>query len=445
MDLSPYQQDSDEFAHLSLRDLLAAREQYHIYLMRHPNVVATALGRYRIRKGDSWPTEEGPGRVHGKEPRYIETSEVRPYSWPAVLVFVERWVSDEDLVAATTEKDKRARGASTRANDKVPPFVYLPDGRRVPICVIVAPSEHQAPPPPVLPPLYPLDNIGGGYPVYARVQGREHIATISCLVSDGHDIYALTNRHVVGAAGEVLYSILDGEEVPIGRAAVPQLKSVAFSRMYPGLPDADLLVNLDVGLIELDNVERCSAKIAGIGEMGPMADFSGQSISLSLVGCLVCGFGVGSGLMEGEIHALFYRYKSQGGFEYVSDLLIGPRTSQMPGKPYGAPVPAFATHPGDSGTLWLLAPFRGDQNGKMPLPLPLAVQWGQSTLIADANNKVQSYALATLLSRVCSILEIDPVRDLNTGRPETWGDVGHFSIASRIAGALSASVPSSLN
>ena len=442
MDLSPYQHDSDEFAHLSLHDLLEARELYHVYLVRHPNVVATALGRYRIRKGDSWPDEHGSGSIHQTGPRTIENSEVRPYSWPSILVFVDRWLDEAQFSGQTRASQDRYAGDTPerfRPDQKVPQFLFLPDGRRVPLCVMLAPAERAALPPSPVAPMFPLDNVGGGYPVYARVQGREHIATISCLVSDGHKIYALTNRHVVGARGEVLYSILDGETVRIGTAAAAQFKSVPFARMYPGFPDADLLVNLDVGMIELDDVERCSAKIAGIGEIGPMADYSAQSLSLSLIGCRVCGSGVGSGLMRGEIQALFYRYKSQGGFEYVADLMIGPRTAPLE-KDITPPTP-FETHPGDSGTLWTLEPFRPDQNGDMPLPLPLAVQWGQSTLVSGPEAKVQSFALATLLSRVCSMLEVDPIRDLNKDRPETWGDVGHFSIASRIAATLSDNVP----
>ena len=52
------------FDYLSLRDLLEARDQYHIHLMRHPTVVATAVGRYRIRINDSWPDREGEGKIH---------------------------------------------------------------------------------------------------------------------------------------------------------------------------------------------------------------------------------------------------------------------------------------------------------------------------------------------------------------------------------------------
>jgi hypothetical protein len=47
---------------------------------------------------------------------------------------------------------------------------------------------------------------GGGRPILARVQGQEHVATIACLVRDGHKVYALTNRHVTGEPGEILYT-----------------------------------------------------------------------------------------------------------------------------------------------------------------------------------------------------------------------------------------------
>ena len=92
----------------------------------------------------------------------------------------------------------------------VPSTLYLPDGRRVPVCVIEAPKEH-------LTDIeardvrYPLNNIGGGSAIIANVQGRDYAATVACLVSDGHKVYALTNRHVAGEEGEIVYSRLDGE------------------------------------------------------------------------------------------------------------------------------------------------------------------------------------------------------------------------------------------
>ena len=88
MKLAAYR-PAHSYDQLSLRDLLDARDQYHIHLMHHRNVVATAIGLYRIRQKDSWPTEQSEGKVHGTYARTLENSQVRSYSWPAILVFVE--------------------------------------------------------------------------------------------------------------------------------------------------------------------------------------------------------------------------------------------------------------------------------------------------------------------------------------------------------------------
>src|SRR5262249_26962518 len=120
---------ANAFDQLTLRDLLEARDLYHVQLMQHPNVVATAIGRYRIRKTDSWPTQNGIGKRHGTFARTLENSEVRYYSWPAILVFVSKWESARTLVALP--------------GGAVPKTFYLRDGRCVPICVIEAPKEDQ--------------------------------------------------------------------------------------------------------------------------------------------------------------------------------------------------------------------------------------------------------------------------------------------------------------
>src|SRR5438045_621296 len=56
-----------------------------------------------------------------------------------------------------------------------------------------------------------------------------------------------------------------------------------------------------------------------------------------------------SGRLEGRIKALFYRYKSLGGYDYVSDFLIAPRALGDAAN-LGAPQ----TQPGDSGAVWHL-------------------------------------------------------------------------------------------
>jgi hypothetical protein len=448
MDLRKYQQKANDYENLSLRDLLDARDLYHIHLMRHPNVVATAIGRYRIRVEDDWPTEKGAGHK-GTGERTLANSEVRPYSWPCVLAFVDTW-EDESEFGTKGKYDSDAL---------VPKTLYLPDGRRVPVCVVRAPRElvtKQEVPPGIA---FPTNNIGGGYPIIADVQGREHIATIACLVSDGHEVYALTNRHVTGVTGEVLQSELNGERVVIGTTAAGSCDRLTFSGAYPGWPGDKVYVNIDAGLIDIDNLDRWSAKIRDIGIVGPLADLAVDNFTLSMTGCRVRAFGAASGLMLGEIAALFYRYKSVGGFEFVADFLIGPRATRCFGRDQEGPglraPQTFVTHPGDSGALWLLEPMSDAAEAGATLPkkpaaeaekerpalmLPLAMQWGAHVLDSPGAG-AQTYVLATCLSTICRELRVDIIRDWNIDQPDTWGAVGHFAIASRAAKPVSKAFP----
>src|SRR5215813_2962660 len=119
---------------LSLADLLAARDQYHLHLTAKKHVVGTAVGRYLIRKSDPWPrgrqelvardTRES-GAAPKKVPRTLANSELRPYSWPCVIVFVDTWVDETDLAAQ-----------GLTATDIVPKALSMPDGSRVPVCVV---------------------------------------------------------------------------------------------------------------------------------------------------------------------------------------------------------------------------------------------------------------------------------------------------------------------
>ncbi len=432
MPFNEKQAQATVFSHLSLRDLVVARDQYHVFLMEHPNVVATAVGPYRIRQRDSWPSKSGKGKVHGTYARTLENSEVRDYSWPSILVFVDHWVSHANL--------------AKNGDAIVPKTLYLQDGRSVPVCVIEAPRDSVVDVD-ARDIRYPINNLGGGSAIVASVQGQEYAATAACLVSDGHKIFALTNRHVTGEAGEIVRSRLDGHPARVGVTAEKQLGREAFSDVYPGWPGTDLYVNLDVGLIDVDDIFRWTTNIREIGQMGPMVDISVNNISLSLVGTPVRGFGAASGLMLAEIQALFYRYKTTGGFEYVADVLIGPRTHRR--QSARSNKNAFATHPGDSGTLWLMDPSSTDAPGRKdkrsnkqePEYRPLAMQWGRNMVRSAGPARLQSFALGTLLSRVCAQLEVDPVRGWNVDQPDTWGSIGHFSIAARTQIALSTQFP----
>lgn len=399
-----------DFSSLSLMDLLRARDLYHRHLTEKRGVLATAVGRYLIRVDDPKPGENKP-RPAGR-PRRLKDSEVRSYSWPAVIVFVRKWL----------EPDELAKAGYTR-NDLVPQTLHLPDGKSVPVCVVEAAPEQVAVPRP-LTAVYPKEFIGGGYPLEIDVQGERRVASVGCLVTDGHMLYAVTNRHVAGRPGEKLYSSLGGVRELVGVSSDKQLGRSPFAEAYPGWPGENLFVNFDIGLVEIVDKSNWTPQIFGIGKVGGLADLGQDDLSLRTIGMRVRAYGAASHEMYGQILGLFYRYKSVGGFEHVSDFMIGPR----PGVP-------FDTHPGDSGTVWLLE--WADEKGKI-VPRPLAVQWGGHVLESSTGEK-QSYALATNLSLVCAKLGVDLVRDWGQSIPEYWGAVGHFTIANLAVAMMAAS------
>jgi len=420
MDTRFYQKPGNDFDSLSFMDLLEARDLYHVHLMNYPKVVATAIGRYRIRTEDSWPEPDGTVKHKGTGPRTLANSQIRSYSWPAILVFVDTWVEVEEF----------GKGKRYDPNQMVPRTLFLPNGRKIPVCVIQVEKVAQAPATPNI--QFPLNNIGGGNPVIANVQGQKHVATLACLVTDGHRTYALTNRHVAGDPGEVLCSRLGGAEEPVGRSSGKQLTRLPFSSVYTGCPGRDVYLNLDAGLIDIDNLNKWTAQVHGLGTLAPLADLPPAQMKLSLVGSQVAGYGAASGRMDGEITALLYRYKSVGGFEYLADFLIGPRTGEVPGdaSKRGRPQPELLTRPGDSGTLWVFAPVHATkkpQEGGEPAGYrPFAVQWGEQVFGGGGET---SYALATSLSTICNLLDVSVIRDWNLDQTDTWGAIGHFSIA----------------
>ncbi|MFD2029389.1 hypothetical protein ACFSKM_01790 [Ancylobacter dichloromethanicus] len=328
------------FASLSVKDLLEARDLYHYHLIHRANVVGTAIGLYLIRKSDTWPTRAKPKpgaaarsyRPRGE--RTLENSEVRDYSWPCIIVFVDKWVDAERF---------RGGGQGLPPEDMVPKTLYMPDGRTVPVCVIkVSPAEPASAP--VLDVQWPDTFIGGGFPLISESQGTRRMASIGCLVSDGHTVYALTNRHVAGPAGQPILSVLRGAEVEIGASTDRQLTRLPFfSRSTPIFPGRRTWLTLDIGLVALANLRDWTSQVYGLGALGALADLSERNITLRLIGAKIVAYGAISGRLSGQIKALFYRHRSIGGYDDVSDFLIAP-----------AEDGSAQTRPGDSGTLWHL-------------------------------------------------------------------------------------------
>lgn len=412
-----------DYSSLSMRDLLEAREAYQIYLSQLENVVATAIGRYRILKED-WNAEHASdvkppdGYKRPSGPRTLGNSIVRPWSWPAVLVFVRQWATPEEL--------------KTQA---VPKTLYLRDGRVVPTCVIQA-TPDETPAPPVPGPSQVSGLLGGGYACVRQHQGTQHVGTFGCLVYREGSYFALTNRHVAGRDNAAISAIVRGETHPVGVSANMGITRKVMSEVFPSWPGDKTYLTLDAGLVQVSNIEQWTSQAYGIGEIGPLFDATEQTISLDLVGLPVRAFGGTSGVIEGEIQALFFRYASLGGFDYTTDVLVGPRT--------GTDTDGLApfTRPGDSGTVWFYdppAPPPVNEDDKPEANLdpawgerarrlrPLVMQWAGQRFV-EPDGEQSAFALGAFLSTICSALDVEIVRDWSTGHDEYWGKLGHFAI-----------------
>jgi hypothetical protein len=401
----------EDFHSLSVQDLLEARDHYHVHLSHRENVIGTAIGLYRIRTDDPDSKDPEAERRPGTGgARTLRNTVTRKWSWPCVLVFVDKWTPISVL-----------RKSPSSMEDLVPSRLFLPDGRVVPTCVIYSPPVQQ-PPASLRRLTFPAGAIGGGYPILTDVQGDEHVGSIGCLVTDGGAVYGLTNRHVVGDPGTPIYTLLSGNRHEVGVTHRLQVGKKPFKEVFPSLGGAQSFANLDAGLIRVGDIRQWTSQIYGIGQLGALVNLTDTNISLDLIGCPVRAFGAASGTLLGSIMGLFFRYRTIGGADFVADLLIGPRD----GDPNGP-----QTRPGDSGTVWCwdrAADKTESENRPEQEPLrPMAMQWGGQALLDVQGNQTQ-FALATSLSQICRELDVDVVRDWGIGLSEYWGKVGHYKV-----------------
>ncbi len=430
-----------DYASLSVRDLLDARDAYHVHLSMLENVVSTAIGRYLIHEED-WYATNSPEHPRPKDvkritkARTLDNSLIRPWSWPAVLVFVKQWKQPEALGA-----------------ELVPKTLYMPDGRVIPTCVIeAAPDERRAPSPPG--PFHVSPLLGGGYACLREHQGQQSLGTFGCLVRKGGSYYALTNRHVAGGENEEVRSFIRGKFEAVGKTSNIAVDRLLMPAAFPGWSGERVYLTLDAGLIKIDNVQDWTSQAFGVGELGDIFDATPQSVTLDLIGCPVRGFGAVSGVAEGEVRALFLRYRSAGGFDNVTDLLIGPRRPS-PSRDEGSQPTTTRpplTRPGDSGMLWFYDPpsgrnprddaelVEGDvrpQFGARARRLrPVGMQWGGNR-VKGPEGATSAFALASFLSTICRSLDVELVRSWSIGHDEYWGKIGHFAIGWKACDQLS--------
>lgn len=414
---------------LSVRDLLDARDHYHVHLANLPTVQGTAIGRYRIRREDpdfKEPVPEHDGNELG--PRTLRNSDFRDWSWPCVLVFVNKWLDKETL--------------AKRPEMAVPPLLYLPDGRQVRTCpILVEQRERNLPAAETA--VYAASKFGPNFQVYVEDQGATRMGVASAIVEDGACAYVLVSRHLTSGAdsGKGVFALPRNKRETIGYVTARSVNSVPLENIYPGFGGRNAELTLDVSLVKLANVGACTTQYLGVGTMGRPIDLSADTMSLNLIGCPVFTELPGNVRVEGKVQALFYRHTSVGGVDALAEILIGPRDS----------AGSIETRPGDSGAVWFwddvadhsvsdkaskkdIARSEGDSSKARDASnasrayRAFCVQWGGGGFSSASASGTTEFALGTSLSSVCKALSVDVVEDWASGQSRYWGKVGHYNI-----------------
>ena len=413
-----------DYRALSLQDLLDAREQYQVHLANLETVLGTAVGRYRIRLNDAnfhdkTLNDKRPAKSLGA--RTLDNSDIRDWSWPCVLVFVSEWIAP-DVLAKHPERT-------------VPPLLYLPDGRQVRTCVVLA-QKRVANLPPEDAVAFATSLLGPGFQVFAEGQGVTRMGVASSIVADDAGAYLLTTGHVAGAAETEVYCVQRGRRKVVGISEPRSVAALPLASVYPGFAGTGAQLRLDAGLVRIADINRWTARALGIGVMGTPIDLSADTLNLNLIGCPVFTELPGGRRVEGAVHGLFYRHASLGGVDTLSELLIGPRTKEA----------RVETRPGDSGVLWFwdhVADAKAeleahpaeagasevDKAGAAAAAAyrPLAIQWGGQGF-ASGGAQADEFALATSLSAICRALGVEVVRDWASDESRYWAKVGHYKI-----------------
>jgi hypothetical protein len=178
--------------------------------------------------------------------------------------------------------------------------------------------------------------------------------------------------------------------------------------VYSEFPGRRTFLTLDAGLITVSSLGDWTSQVYGLSAVGPLADLSERNIGTRLINAKVRAYGAATGTLEGRIAALFFRHRSIGGYDDVTDFLIAPEKDE----PH--------SQPGDSGTIWHLV----QKDGQLR---PLALQWGGQGF--RTGGTTFNFALAAGLTNILRLLDLELVVDHNIGAQPFWGKTGHYTLA----------------
>ena len=164
------------------------------------------------------------------------------------------------------------------------------------------------------------------------------MASVGTLVTDGHTVYALTSRHVAGPAGHPVSTILGGHRSRSGGPAASSSPACRSPTSTPTSRPPHLSSPWTPGWSRSPTCHWTS-QTYGLPPVGELADLSERNIGTRLINAEVVAFGAASGQLRGRIAALFFRHRSIGGYDDITDFLIAPGPGQ-PGRSPATPAPS---------------------------------------------------------------------------------------------------------
>ena len=357
------------FASLSTRDLLEARDLYHWHLIHKPNVVGTAIGLYRIRKSDPWPSEyrsdASEARAQQAKPkgeRTFEDSEIRDYSWPCVLVFVDRWRSPSDFAVE--------KGSSP--DQMVPKTLYMPDGRMVPVCVLKITRSRR---------ITPCFLHGTGRTTSSAAafpsSVRRRVNRAWPVSEDWSPTAIWSTRSPAGtslAPRAILSAASSAATIPTSACrATSSSLAFRFPRCTRSFRADGRFSRWTLDSLPLRRFRDWTSQVYGLPPVGTLADLSERNISTRLINADVRAYGAATGHWWSHRGALLPPSKHRR-LRRCHRFLDRARAGNA----------ALAAR--DSGTIWHFVQKDG-------VLRPLALQWGGQGFIAGADGGVFNFAL----------------------------------------------------